>query len=127
MKTLELAKDFIASKRYKIIEESNDSLHIAFRYQLNNIYFQADGADENFFYLTLPDLEDVTEENFEQIQKRCNHLNSRCKMVKFYIHNGIIMASAEMFYHTKKEFMFQIKNALDQLVAAKIVYMKHKE
>ena len=127
MSTIELAKEYIARKHYKVLEEVSDMSHIAFRYQLNTIHLWQDKEDKQFLKLDLILALDVTENNFAQVKDVCQNLNSECKMVKFYVHNEILLATVEIFYVEKTDFMFHIKNALDHLVAAKVEYLKLKE
>ena len=124
MTTFELGKEFITSKQYKVIKENSDEGLIAFRYQLNTINFHTQEEDEHFFYLNLPLLFDEAETNIAQVKENCHKLNSKNKLVKFYTNNKFIVASAEMFYLSKRDFMFQIKNALKYLVASKVAYKK---
>lgn len=39
MNTFELAKAFLASHRYQILDEDSSDGHIAFRFQMNTIHF----------------------------------------------------------------------------------------
>ena len=63
MSTFELAKAFLASHRYQILDEDSSDGHIAFRFQINTIHFWGNPDDEHFFFMTLPNFTDVTEEN----------------------------------------------------------------
>lgn len=127
MNTFELAKEFIATQRYQILDEDSSEGHIAFRFQMNAIHFWANEDDENFFLMTLPNFTEVTEENIAQVKEKCHEINKECKLVKLYIINDVILAAAELYYLAKEDFNFQIKNALKHLVTAKVMYKKLEE
>ena len=127
MSTLELAKEYITSQRYQILDEDSSDLHIAFRYQMNTIYFWENSEDEHFFFMTLPNFTDVTEENMAQVKERCHEINKNAKLVKLYVLNNVILAAAEVYYLAEDDFKFQMLNALKHLVAAKVMYKKLDE
>ncbi len=125
MTTFELAKAFIASQRYQILDEDSSDGHIAFRFQMNTIHFWAnDDDDEHFFFVTLPNFTDVTEDNIAQVKENCHKINKEAKMVKLFILGDVILMSAEVYYLAAEDFAFQMKNALNHLVAAKVMYRK---
>ena len=116
MNTFELAKAFLASHRYQILDEDSSDGHIAFRFQINTIHFWGNPDDEHFFFMTLPNFTDVTDENIAQ-----------AKLVKLYILNDVVLAAAEVYYMAEEDFNFQMKNALKHLVVAKTMYKKLEE
>lgn len=127
MSTFELAKRFIIDRKYQIVDEDNAAGYIAFRFQLNTIRFWANGDDDHFFFLTLPGFTGVTAENMVQVKEKCHQINKDAKLVKLYIMHDIIWAAAELYYLAKKDFDFQMLNALKHLVAAKVMYKKLEE
>lgn len=127
MSTFELAKNFIAAQRYQIIEEDPSDGHISFRFQMNTIHIWANFNDEHFFFMTLPNFTDVTPENMAQVKENCHQINKEAKLIKFYILDDVILASAEIYYLAEEDFKFQIMNALRHLVAAKVMYRKLEE
>ena len=127
MNTFEMAKAFLASHRYQILDEDSSDGHIAFRFQMNTIYFWANSEDEHFFFMTLPNFTDVTEENMAQVKERCHEINKNAKLVKLYVLNDVILAAAEVYYLAEDDFKFQMLNALKHLVAAKVMYKKLDE
>lgn len=127
MSTFELAKDFIASQRYHILDEDPSDGHIAFRFQMNTIHFWGNPEDEHFFFMTLPNFTDVTEDNIAQVKENCHQINKEAKLVKLYILNDVILAAAEVYYLADEDFKFQMRNALKHLVAAKVTYKKLEE
>lgn len=124
MNTFDYAKEFISSKRYQILDEDMSSGHIAFRYQMNTIHFWANSEDIDFFIMTLPNFADVTEENLSQVKEICHQVNKDAKLIKLYLLNDVILASAEVYYLAKDDFDLQMKNALRHLVAGKVMYKK---
>ena len=124
MSTLELAKEYITSQRYQILDEDSSDLHIAFRYQMNTVHFWGDLEDEHFFFISLPNFTDVTEKNMAQVKENCNQINQEIKLVKLYVLNDLIVAAAEAFYLDENDFKFQMRNALKHLVAAKVIFQK---
>ena len=124
MDTFDFAKEFLSSKRYQILDEDRSSGHIAFRYQMNTIHFWAKTEDTDFFIMTLPNFADVTEENESQVKEICHQVNKDAKLIKVYLLNDVILASAEVYYLAKDDFDFQMKNALRHLVAGKVMYKK---
>lgn len=127
MSTFELAKEFIASQRYQMLEEDSSDGHIAFRFQMNTIYFWGNSEDEHFFFMTLPNFTDVTEENMAQVKERCHEINKNAKLVKLFVFHDVILAAAEVYYLAEDDFKFQMLNALKHLVAAKVMYKKLDE
>lgn len=127
MSTFELAKEFIVSKRYQRLDEDGAEDHIAFRFQMNTIHFWGNSEDEHFFFMTLPNFTDVTEENIAQVKENCHQINKEAKLVKLYVLNDVILAAAEVYYLTEDDFKFQMLNALKHLVAAKVMYKKLDE
>ena len=127
MSTFELAKAFLTSHRYQILDEDSSDGHIAFRFQINTIHFWGNPDDEHFFFMTLPNFTDVTDENIAQVKENCHQINKEAKLVKLYILNDVILAAAEVYYMAEEDFNFQMKNALKHLVAAKTMYKKLEE
>jgi hypothetical protein len=127
MSTFELIKAFLVCHQYQILDEDGSDGHIAFRFQMNTIHFWANKDDEHFFFMTLPNFADVTEENIAQVKEKCHQINKEMKMVKMYILNDVILASAEIYYLAALDFNFQVKNALEHLIAAKVMYKKLEE
>lgn len=122
MDTFDLAKEYISSKRYQIMNDDRSSGHIAFRYQMNTIHFWANSEDTDFFIMTLPNFADVTKDNVSQVKEICHQVNKDAKLIKLYLLNDVILASAEVYYLAKDDFDFQINNALRHLVAGKVMY-----
>lgn len=122
MGTFELAKEYITSRRYKVLDE--DGGHIAFRFQMNTIHFVGYSDDSHFFYLSLPCMDEVTGDNLAQIKEKCHIINRDAKLVKLYILNDILVAAAEIYYLAQEDFIFQMSNALKHLVGAKAMYSK---
>lgn len=60
MNTFELAKEFIADQRYRVLDEDCSDGRIAFRFQMNTIHLWANDKDEHFFFMTLPNFTNVT-------------------------------------------------------------------
>ena len=124
MDTFDLAKEYISSKRYQIMNNDRSSGHIAFRYQMNTIHFWANSEDTDFFIMTLSNFADVTKDNVSQVKEICHQVNKDAKLIKLYLLNDVILASAEVYYLAKDDFDFQINNALRHLVAGKVMYKK---
>lgn len=126
MNTFELAKECIKNLQYQILEEDCEDGYIAFRYQMNTMHFWANN-DDHFFFVTLPNFVDITSENIEQVIENCHEVNKAVKLVKLYVLNTVILASAEMFYLEEEDFRFQLNNALKLLVEAKVKYKRLNE
>lgn len=124
MTTFALAKDFITKRRYQILDENASDGHIAFRFQLNTIQFWGNPEDEHFFFMTLPNFDEVTETNVGEIKENCHEINKQVKLVKLYVMNDVILAAAEVYYLAEEDFEFQMMNALRHLVSAKAMYKK---
>lgn len=124
MDTFELAKEYLTSKQYKILDEDRKEGHIAFRYQMNTIHFIGNADDNNFFYLSLPGVNDVTEDNLPQVKELCHKINRETKLVKLYVLDDVLVVATEIYYLAKEDFVFQMTNALKHLIAAKIKYYK---
>lgn len=127
MNTFELAKTFIANRRYQVLDEDSSDGHIAFRFQMNTIHFWASDDDDHFFFMTLPNFTDVTDENIVQVKENCHQINKTAKLIKLYVLNDVILAAAEIYYLAEDDFNFQMLNALKHLVAAKVMYKKLDE
>ena len=119
-KTYNLVKEIIQSWKYKIVED--DGEHIIIRYQMNVIHICPNEEDETFVSILLPNFDDVTDENYSEIVMRCHRLNEKLKQVKFYTINDVIIAASEFFYMEKEDLAFQMRLALNNLIAAKVSY-----
>ena len=119
-KTYNLVKEIIQSWKYKVVED--DGEHIIIRYQMNIIHICPNEEDETFVSILLPNFDDVTDENYSEIVMRCHHLNEKLKQVKFYTINDVIIAASEFFYMEKDDLAFQMRLALNNLIAAKVSY-----
>ena len=119
-KTYNLVKEIIQSWKYKVVED--DGEHIIIRYQMNVIHICPNEEDETFVSILLPNFDDVTDENYSEIVMRCHRLNEKLKQVKFYTINDVIIAASEFFYMEKEDLAFQIRLALNNLIAAKVSY-----
>lgn len=122
METFELAKEYLTSKRYKILDEDREAGHIAFRYQMNTIHFIGYSDDSNFFYLSLPGMSDIKDENMLQVKENCHKINRDTKLVKLYVLDDVLVVATEIYYLAKDDFTFQMTNALQHLIAAKVKY-----
>lgn len=127
MNTFELAKDFVASRRYEVLGEDSSDGHLAFRYQMNTIHFWGKYEDEHFFFLTLPNFDEVTEANLAQIEAKCYQITKEIKIAKMYVLGDVVLAAVETCYMSAEDFGFQMQNALRHLVAAKIMYIKQEK
>jgi len=119
-KTYNLIKEIIESWKYKVLED--DGEHIVIRYQMNAIHICTNLDDETFVSVLLPNFDEVTEENFSEVVMRCHKLNEKLKQIKFYTINDVIIAASEFFYMGKEDLEFQIKQALNNLIAGKVSY-----
>lgn len=119
-KTYNLIKEIIESWKYKVLED--DGEHIVIRYQMNAIHICTNLDDETFVSVLLPNFDEVTEENFSEVVMRCHKLNEKLKQIKFYTINDVIIAASEFFYIGKEDLEFQIKQALNNLIAGKVSY-----
>ena len=119
-KTYNLVKEIIQSWKYKVVED--DGEHIIIRFQMNVIHICPNEEDETFVSILLPNFDDVTDENYSEIVMRCHRLNEKLKQVKFYTINDVIIAASEFFYMEKEDLAFQMRLALNNLIAAKVSY-----
>lgn len=119
-KTYNLVKEIIQSWKYKIVED--DGEHIIIRYQMNVIHICPNEEDETFVSILLPNFDDVTDENYSEIVMRCHRLNEKLKQIKFYTINDVIIAASEFFFMEKEDLAFQMRLALNNLIAAKVSY-----
>ena len=117
-KTYNLVKEIIESWKYKVLED--DGEHIIIRYQMNVIHICPNEEDETFVSILLPNFDDVTDENYPEIVMRCHKLNEKLKQIKLYTVNDVIIAASEFFYMEKDDLAFQMKLALNNLIAAKV-------
>lgn len=128
MNKFDLAKEYLSMLRYQILEEDAEEGYLSFRYQMNTIYFFGNpNDDEHFFFMTLPDFTEVTAENMAQVKENCHRINKDAKLVKLYVMGDVILATAEIYYLAEDDFRFQMKTALQHLVAAKVMYKKLDE
>ena len=119
-KTYNLVKEIIQSWKYKIVED--DGEHIIIRYQMNIIHICPNEEDATFVSILLPNFDDVTDENYSEVVMRCHRLNEKLKQVKFYTINDVIIAASEFFFMEKEDLAFQMRLALNNLIAAKVSY-----
>ena len=121
-KSYELVKKIITEQKYKLVEDDGESFII--RYQLNAIHICPNSEDDTFVSVVLSNFAEVTEENFAEVVMRCHKLNEQMKQVKFYTVKDVIIAASEFYYMKEDDLSFQIKLALNSLIAAKVNYKK---
>ena len=121
-KSYELVKKIITEQKYKLVEEDGESFII--RYQMNAIHICPNSEDDTFVSVVLSNFAEVTEENYAEVVMRCHKLNEQMKQVKFYTVKDVIIAASEFYYMEEDDLSFQIKLALDSLIAAKVNYKK---
>jgi hypothetical protein len=121
-KSYELIKKIISEQKYKIVEDDGESFII--RYQMNAIHICPNSEDDTFVSVVLSNFAEVTEENFAEVVMRCHKLNEQMKQVKFYTVKDVIIAASEFYYMEEDDLSFQIKLALNSLIAAKVNYKK---
>jgi hypothetical protein len=121
-KSYELIKKIISEQKYKIVEDDGESFII--RYQMNAIHICPNSEDDTFVSVVLSNFAEVTEENFAEVVMRCHKLNEQMKQVKFYTVKDVIIAASEFYYMEEDDLSFQIKQALNSLIAAKVNYKK---
>ena len=121
-KSYELVKKIITEQKYKLVEEDGESFII--RYQMNVIHICPNSEDDTFVSVVLFNFAEVTEENYAEVVMRCHKLNEQMKQVKFYTVKDVIIAASEFYYMEEDDLSFQIKLALNSLIAAKVNYKK---
>ena len=121
-KSYDLIKKIITEQKYKIVEDDGESFII--RYQMNAIQICPNSEDDTFVSIVLPNFAEVTEENFAEVVMRCHKLNEQMKQVKFYTVKDVVIAASEFYYMEEDDLSFQIKLALNSLIAAKVNYKK---
>ena len=119
-KTIEYIRNYISERKFEILGE--DDNHLAFKYQLNNIYVFFNEEVEDFVSFTLSNFDKVTEENFSEIIMRCHNLTRQLMQVKFYTIDETVIASYEFHFLDEDDLEFQIETALDCLINAKVQY-----
>lgn len=117
-----LIKKIISEQKYKLVEDDGESFVI--RYQMNAIRICPNSEDDTFVSVVLSNFAVVTVENFAEIVMRCHKLNEQMKQVKFYTVNDVVIAAFEFYYLEGGDLSFQIRQALDGLIAAKVNYKK---
>ena len=115
-------KNYEAEGKYKIQEEDGEQITI--RYQLKSIHIFPSSDDDQFVSVLLPNFADVTEESYIDVVMRCHKLNEQMKQVKLYTINDVLIASAEFYYMEENDLAYQLKIALNSVVAAKVNYRK---
>lgn len=121
-KNYEAIKKVLEEGKYKIQEEDGEQITI--RYQLKSIHIFPSSDDDQFISVLLPNFADVTEEGYADVVMRCHKLNEQMKQVKLYTINDVLIASAEFYYMEEKDLAYQLKIALNSVVAAKVNYRK---
>lgn len=123
-KSYNVIKDIIESRKYKVLEDNGNNILI--RYQMNNIHICPDKEDDTFVSILLPNFDKVDEENFSEVVMRCHRLNEKAKQIKFYTANEVLIAASEFYYMGKEDLGFQIKQALSNLIEAKLIYCNYE-
>lgn len=121
-KNYELIQKVVKDGKYQVLED--DGEHIVIKYQLNSIHICPSSEEDRFVSILLPNFADVTEENFPDVIMRCHKLNEKMKQVKLYTINDVLIAGAEFFYMEEEDLVYQVKIALNNVLAAKVNYRK---
>ena len=119
-KSYELIKKIILEQKYKLVEDDGESFII--RYQMNAIHICPNSEDDTFVSVVLSNFAEVTEEIFAEVVMKCHKLNEQMKQVKFYTVKDVIIAAFEFYYMKEDDLSFQLKLALNSLIAAKVNY-----
>lgn len=120
-KTHELLKEIIGEFGYQMVENDGESLSVCF--QLNTLYVETNAQDESFVVVILSCYPKVTEDNYSEMLAKCNKMNKRLRQVKFYIINDRVVSSVEFHYWKKSDLRFQLKKAMENLVAGKVEFL----
>ncbi len=118
----ELIKKVLENGKYKIQEEDGEQITI--RYQLNSVHIIPSSDDDQFVSVLLPNFADVTEDNFADVVMRCHKLNEQMKQVKLYTVKDVLIAASEFYYKEEDDLAYQVKIALNSVIAAKVNYKK---
>ena len=121
-KNYKLIQKVVNNGKYKVLED--DGEHIIIKYQLNTIHICPSSEDDRFVSILLSDFADVTDENFPDVVMRCHKLNETMKQVKLYTVNDVLIAGAEFLYMEEEDLAYQVKIALNSVLAAKVNYRK---
>ena len=121
-KNYEAIKKVLEDGKYKIQEEDGEQITI--RYQLKSIIILPSSDGDQFVSVLLPNFADVTEDSYIDVVMRCHKLNEQMKLVKLYTINDVLIASAEFYYMDENDLAYQLKIALNSVVAAKVKYRK---
>jgi hypothetical protein len=121
-KNYELIQKVVKDGKYQVLED--DGEHIVIKYQLNSIHICPSSEEDRFVSILLPNFADVTEENFPDVIMRCHKLNETMKQVKLYTINDVLIAGVEFFYMEEEDLAYQVKIALNNVLAAKVNYRK---
>ena len=121
-KNYELIQKVVKDGKYQVLED--DGEHIVIKYQLNSIHICPSSEEDRFVSILLPNFAEVTEENLLEVVMRCHKLNEKMKQVKLYTIDDVLIAGAEFFYMEEKDLAYQVKIALNSVLAAKVNYRK---
>lgn len=121
-KNYELIQKVVKDSKYIVLKD--DGEHIIINYQLNPIHISPSSEEDRFVSILLPNFADVTKENFPDVIMRCHKLNETMKQVKLYTINDVLIAGAEFFYMEEEDLAYQVKIALNSVLAAKVNYRK---
>jgi hypothetical protein len=123
MKSLyEMVKDYVTEHGYKMVLDEDGS--IDFRFQLSSIHVWFYNDDEHFMMVYITGLETVNDENRDMLVRRCNHMNTNMKQVKFFLIDKALVASSEVYVMNESDFAFQLNFALKNLVSAQAQYLQ---
>ena len=125
MNNYELIRKIVAECKYKVIEDAGE--HIIIRYQLNVIHICPGTEDDHFVSVLLSNFADVTEDNFAEVVMKCHRLNVQMKQVKLYTIDDLVVAAAEFYFLNEQDLDYQIRMALDSVIAAKVNYKKQDQ
>lgn len=121
-KNYELIQKVIKDGKYKVLEDDGENIII--KYQLNSIHICPSSEEDQFVTILLSNFADVTEDNFPDVVMRCHKLNETMKQVKLYTVDDVLIAGAEFFYMEEEDLAYQVKIALNSVLAAKVNYKK---
>ena len=107
---------------FKIKEADDDNIIICFQMHIIHICFNEKAANDCTVLTVV--LTEVSDEDRPQVLERCNTLNERLKLFKYYISKANVLASIEFRFNDDDELAFQLEYAVRSLSQARTIYKR---
>ena len=107
---------------FKVKEADDNGITICFQMHIIHICFNEKAANDCTVLTAV--LTEVADEDRTQMLERCNTLNERLKLLKYYLSRSSVLATIEFRFNDDDELAFQLEYAVRSVSQARTLYKR---